>query len=146
MQQRNLVLILARDLADKLASAVFVVDADGRIVFFNERAEQIMGKTYADIGAMDLERLLDSFSPRDLEGGPLTPAELPISVALHERRPTHMAFRITRDEDEVDIGVTALPLFARSQEFVGAAAIFWVHEPDEAGSRSRPNGASGAGG
>ena len=50
MQQRNLVLILARDLADKLASAVFVVDADGRIVYFNQHAEEILGRTFADIG------------------------------------------------------------------------------------------------
>lgn len=128
MRQPNLVLILARDLADKLASAVFVVDATGRIVFFNERAEQIMGRTYADVGAADLETFLASFRATDLEGNALEPADLPISVALRERRPLHRALRISRDEDQIDIGVTALPLFARSQEFVGAAAIFWVHE------------------
>jgi PAS domain-containing protein len=130
VQQPNLVLILARDLADKLASAVFVVDATGRIVYFNERAEQIMGRTYADVGAMDLDGLLESFSTTDLEGNPLKPTDLPISIALHQRRPVHKTFRITRDEDAVDIGVTALPLFARSSEFVGAAAIFWVHEDE----------------
>ena len=130
MQQPNLVLILARDLADKLASAVFVVDATGRIVYFNERAEQIMGRTYADVGAMDLDGLLESFSTTDLKGNPLKPTDLPISIALHERRPIHRAIRISRDEDSVDIGVTALPLFARSSEFVGAAAIFWVHEDE----------------
>ena len=128
MQQPNLVLILARDLADKLASAVFVVDATGRIVFFNERAEQIMGRTYADVGAADLETFLETFNATDLGGSPLKPADLPISVALHERRPLHRALRIARAEDEIDIAVTALPLFARTQEFVGAAAIFWVHE------------------
>jgi len=129
MQQRNLVLILARDLADKLASAIFVVDADGRIVYFNQHAEEIMGRTYADVGPADLEDFLESFSPTDMDGRPLKPAELPISIALNERRPIHRPVRIRREEeDEVEIGVTALPLFARSQEFVGAAAIFWVHE------------------
>jgi PAS domain-containing protein len=128
MHQPNLVLILARDLADKLASAVFVVDATGRIVFFNERAEQIMGRTYADVGAADLESFLETVESTDLQGNPLKPTELPISIALHQRRPVHKALRLFRDEDEIDIAVTALPLFARSQEFVGAAAIFWVHE------------------
>jgi PAS domain-containing protein len=132
MQQRNLVLILARDLADKLASAVFVVDADGRIVFFNQHAEEILGKTFADIGPGGLEEVIDSFSPTDLDGHPLKPADLPIAIALNERRPIHKPLRIKRDEDEVEIGVTALPLFARSQEFVGAAAIFWVHEDTDA--------------
>jgi PAS domain-containing protein len=136
MQQRNLVLILAKDLADKLASAVFVVDADGRIVFFNEHAEEILGRSFADVGPGDLEEVLESFSPTDMDGHPLKPADLPISIALNERRPIHKAVRITREaEDQVEIGVTALPLFARSQEFVGAAAIFWVHEePDVPGN------------
>jgi len=132
MQQRNLVLILATDLADKLASAVFVVDADGRIVYFNQHAEEIMGRTFADVGPADLERFLESFSPTDTDGHPMKPADLPISIALNEQRPIHKPVRIKRDEDEVEIGVTALPLFARSQDFVGAAAIFWVHEDTDA--------------
>ena len=132
MQQRNLVLILARDLADKLASAVFVVDADGRIVYFNQHAEEIMGRTFADVGPADLEQFLESFSPTDMDGHPMKPADLPISIALNEQRPIHKPVRIKRDEDEVEIGVTALPLFARSQDFVGAAAIFWVHEDTDA--------------
>jgi PAS domain-containing protein len=141
MQQRNLVLILARELADKLASAVFVVDADGRIVFFNEHAEDILGKTFADIGPTELEPVLDSFCPTDLDGRLMKPSELPISIALHERRPVHKPFRIKReDNDEVEIGVTALPLFARSQEFVGAAAIFWVQEEPGGGSPPTPEG------
>jgi len=52
MQPRNLVLILARDLAEKLATAMFLVDHEGTLVFFNETAEQILGRTFADICRM----------------------------------------------------------------------------------------------
>lgn len=133
MQQRSLVLILARDLADKLASAVFVVDAAGRIVYFNEHAADILGRTYADIGASELEDVLESFSPIDFDGTRLSPADMPVAITLQRQRPSHRAFRIERADGETrDIEVTALPLFAHREEFVGAAAIFWEQQPEDA--------------
>ena len=36
--QRNLVLILARAFASNLATAVFLVDADGTVIYYNEAA------------------------------------------------------------------------------------------------------------
>ena len=40
-KQRHIALILAKDLAANLATAVLLVDPDGDIVFFNEAAEKI---------------------------------------------------------------------------------------------------------
>ncbi len=128
MQQRNLVLILARDLADKLATAVFVADGAGRIVYFNQRAEEIMGRAYSEVGNMNLESFLQDFEAWDLHGKPMEARHMPVSIALEERRPIHKAMRIKRGDDDVDIAVTALPLFARREEFVGVAAIFWEHD------------------
>jgi PAS domain-containing protein len=124
--QQNLVLILARDLADKLASAMAVVDPDGTIVYFNEGAAQIIGRTFAETGHMRMDEWMRDFAPRDPDGRPLEPDEMPLFVALKERRPAHRSFIIRGiDEVEREIAVTALPLFARSNEFVGAATIFW---------------------
>lgn len=126
MQQTNLVLILARDLADKLASAVFVVDATGRLVYFNERAGEILGRSFAEVGRIGPEEWTAAFAPMEPDGRPLPSDELPLMIALRERRPLHRTFRIRAADDVVrDIAVTALPLFARSEEFVGAAAVFW---------------------
>jgi PAS domain S-box-containing protein len=133
MQQRNLVLILARDLADKLASAVFVVDEAGTLVYFNEAAAEILGKTFAEVGMMREDEWSQAFVPMELDGRELSSDQLPLVVARRERRPSHRAFRISNMEgQERSIAVTALPLFARKDEFVGAAAIFWEHEPGEA--------------
>ena len=41
-QQRSLVLILARELADNSATPMFVVDPEGNLVFFNEPAEHVL--------------------------------------------------------------------------------------------------------
>lgn len=129
---RNLVLILARDLADKLASAVFVVDHEGTLVYFNEGAAEILGRTFGEVGMLHEEEWSRAFIPMEFDGRDIPPEELPLVVARRERRPTHKAFRIkSMDGETRDIAVTALPLFARREEFVGAAAIFWEHLPAE---------------
>ena len=48
------------------------------------------------------------------------------TLALDQRRPAHEALRITSvDGVERDVAVTAFPLFAHADEFVGIVAIFW---------------------
>jgi PAS domain-containing protein len=126
VQQQNLVLILARELADKLASATFVVDHEGRLVYFNEGAADILGLTFGEAGHLPLERWAADFMPVDEEGRPMSPEELPLVMALQHHQPTHRALRIRgRDEQIREIAVTAIPLFAHREEFVGAVAIFW---------------------
>jgi PAS domain S-box-containing protein len=130
MKQRNLVLILARDLADKLASAVFVVDEEGTLAYFNEAAGEILGKSFAELGSMPMDEWVNAFRPRDLDGRELPPEEVPIVIALRERRPVHRQVQIESMDGELrGISATALPLFARSQDFVGACAIFWEESP-----------------
>jgi PAS domain-containing protein len=129
---RSLVLILARDLADKLASAAFIVDDEGTLVYFNERCSEILGMPFAEAGPMPMDRWSRDFNPTDLEGRPLDPDEVPLMKALKHRKPTHRTVRIQAVDGEArDIAVTALPLFAHADEFVGAIALFWEHvEPN----------------
>ncbi len=130
-EQKSLVLILARDLADKLASAMFVVDHEGRLVYFNEPAERMLGRSFADVGPVPMDVWANAFGPITVEGGRvLTLEELPLIVALHERKPVHKQLAVTTPSGEVrQIAATAFPLFARTDEFEGAAAVFWeLHE------------------
>jgi PAS domain S-box-containing protein len=125
-QQKSLVLILARDLADKLASAMFVVDHEGTLVYFNEPAERILGRSFADVGPAAMQDWAIAFGPLTVEGRPLTLDELPLTVALRERQPVHKQLAVTTPSGEVrQIAATAFPLFARTDEFEGAAAVFW---------------------
>lgn len=139
MQQQNLVLILARDLADKLATATFLVDHQGTLVYFNEGAAAILGRSFAEIGPLPMDRWSTAFGPIEMDGREPHPDELPLSVASKQRRPTHRRFRITGADGRVrDIAATAFPLFARPDEFVGAVAVFWEEHPDDrrAGGRT----------
>ena len=46
--QRNLILILARNFAALLATAVFLVDAEGSVIFFTEAAERLLGQRFIE--------------------------------------------------------------------------------------------------
>src|SRR6266511_3724819 len=126
MEQKSLVLILARELADKLATAVFVVDDEGTLVYFDERAAEILGKSFAEAGAMTINEWAEAFEPLSHDDQPLAADDLPLVAALRTRNPAHRSFRIQGAVGASRrIAVTALPLLARSDEVVGAAALFW---------------------
>ncbi|MGH2655044.1 MAG: PAS domain-containing protein [Actinomycetota bacterium] len=125
--EHNLVLILARGLASSIATPMFLVDPEGTLVYFNEPAEGILGQSYAEAGELSSDEWGTMFYPEDPEtGAKISAEELPLAVALSEQRPAHRTMAITgRDDVRRRIAVTAFPLFARTDEFVGAVAIFW---------------------
>jgi PAS domain-containing protein len=126
MAQKHLILILARELASNLATPTLIADDQGNAVFYNDAAEAVMGTPFAEMGEVDIDELAESFSPRTAEGEPLPVENLPGRVALDERRASHVRVWITsRDGVNREVSVTAFPLFAHADEFVGIVVIFW---------------------
>ena len=62
--QKHLALIIARELASQLATATFIADAAGNLVFYNEAAEEILGRTFAEAGTMSADGWTSQFLPR----------------------------------------------------------------------------------
>jgi hypothetical protein len=86
----------------------------------------VIGRTFAEAGEMPLDEWAASFEPRTADDEPLPPERLPARIAFDERRAAHERFWITsRDGVEREVAVTAFPLFAHADEFVGIVAIFW---------------------
>src|SRR3712207_5710095 len=113
-------------MASRIATPMFVVDATGTLVFYNEAAEQVLGMTFADIGEVPPEEWSAFFSPKDVEGRELPLRELPLGVALFEGRPNHSDLLIrSGDGSDRRIAVTAVPLLAHPDEVVGGVAMFW---------------------
>lgn len=125
-RQKNLVLILAREFASKLATATFVTDAAGDLVYYNEAAEELLGRGFAEVGEVPASQWASLFSVANVDGTPLPLEEMPGGVALLERRPEHRPLRITGlDGVPREISVTALPLFAHADDLVGTISVFW---------------------
>ena len=128
--QRNLVMILARDLTSRLATPAFVVDADGTLAYFNEAAEPVLGRSYAEAGELRAGEWASEWEPTDLDGTPVPLDQLPLGIAFREGRPAHRAIRITgSDGVHREIEVTAFPLCPRRDVILGAVAVFWERPP-----------------
>ena len=125
-KQPDLVLIVARSFATKLATPVLIIDANGDLVYFNDAAAEVLGASYLDVGQLPASRWQELFAPRTLDKEPLTPEQTPGGIALLERRPVHDSFAFRGlDGREHEITVTAFPLFSHPDEVVGVMSIFW---------------------
>src|SRR5512135_1607984 len=126
MSQKEIELILARQLAESLATAIFIVDPNGNLLFYNEAAEKILGRRFGETGELSAAVWSTMFEPLDDLGRPFDPNQLPLIITLAELRPAHGAFWIHGfDNVRRRIEVTSFPLFGQASRYVGAIAIFW---------------------
>ena len=126
MAQRELEIIITRQLAGYLATPIFLVDPAGDLLFYNEPAELILGLRFDETGAMPASEWATIFRPTDDDGAPIPSERLPLVVALRLRRPAQDTFWIEGlDHVRRRIEVTAIPLIGLEQRFLGALAIFW---------------------
>ncbi len=124
--QKEIELILARQLASYLAMPIFIVDPRGNLVYYNEPAEGILGHRFEETGEMPVEEWTTLFQPTDETGKPLAPESLPLMVALTQHSPDHREMWIEGlDGVRRFIEVTAFPLDGQAERYLGALAIFW---------------------
>ena len=132
MSAYEIEIILSRQLADCLSEAVFIVDPEGTLIFYNEPAEEILGKKYQDTGPMPVSEWSTSFFPHDEDGKEILPEELPLVKTLRNQMPAHKTFWIkSLIGKSTRISLTSIPIIGRSKHFSGAMAIFWNNEVRE---------------
>jgi PAS domain-containing protein len=130
-QPKDLILIVAREFPSRLATAVLVTDADGSLVYFNEPAERLLGRTFAETGELPVEEWVSMVPREELDGSSLPADRLPSRMALHERRPAHHEFVLTVGGVRHEISATAFPLLSSERAVVGVVSVFWEREPGE---------------
>lgn len=129
MAQQPLELILARQFADSMNMAVFLVDTEGNLLFYNESAEDILGIRYSETGVMPVNEWATIFIPTDLEGQPIPPEGLPLVQTLTEQKPAHGSFYIeSKNGVRYFINVTSFPIEGKPNRYLGAMALFWKSE------------------
>ena len=119
-------IILNRQLADCLALPAFITDTKGNLIYYNEPAEEVLGRRFEETGEMPVEMWSTIFKQSDESGKIIPPDELPLVRTLKYAHPHHKTFWIEslRGEKE-EISVTAYPIIDRAAKFLGAVAIFW---------------------
>lgn len=123
---KSLPLILARELAANLATPMFLIDAEGTVVFCNEAAELMLGRSFADLGAISAPDFGEMLRLENPDGSPLSRRASPPGVAFLERVPAHSTLcATTLDETKKRFEVTAYPLFGRNDEMHGVLTVFW---------------------
>lgn len=131
MEQQPIELILLRQWASYVMVPVFMVGSDGRLLYFNDSAARLLGRSYEDAGEMSTEQLAAIFETGD-EGGKATPShELPISRALRENRPMCGPVRFTGlDGVRRHVEIAAVPIEGHGAGLLGVMTVFWeVDEP-----------------
>ena len=122
----SLPLILARELAANLATPMFLIDAGGTLVYFNEAAELLLGKTYGEIGGITALEFGTMLNLEKVDGTPMRRRDSPAGVAFYEREPAHRTLLATTLEGtRQPFEVTAYPLFGHVGDMHGVLTVFW---------------------
>ena len=126
MSQKAIEVILTRQLASYLATPIFLVDDMGTLVFYNEPAERVLGMRFEETGEMPASEWSVLWNPTGDDGLPLAPEQIPLMIAVAERRPAHAKFWIQGlDGVRRRLENTAFPLIGQADRSLGAVGIFW---------------------
>jgi PAS domain-containing protein len=126
MAQREIELVLMRQLASYLAQPILILDANGDLLFFNEPAEAIVGKRFDEIVEIRRGEWRALFKPSDNQGASIKREDLPLTIAIDKRQPAHLRYWIQGlDGVRRKVESTAFPLVGQAGRNLGAVGIFW---------------------
>lgn len=117
-------MILMKQWASYMAYAVWVVNADGDLIYFNEKAAPLIGRSYDQTGDINANEIATMFEVTDVDGSPLV--RPPILVALVDRVAMTQRIRFRGlDGHWRMIDTTAFPISGQDERHLGAVVLFW---------------------
>jgi PAS domain-containing protein len=130
VRHQPLLLVQARNLITNLALPALLTDPEGRLLFFNDAAAALLGRTFEEVGRLSREQWAREVGPFDEQGRPLAADSVPLASALREGRPAHGRFRARLGQSGVrEVELSALPLL-EPDYFEGALVVFWPVDAD----------------
>ena len=119
-------LILSRQLASCMATAIMLFDDQGNLVFYNEPAEPILNTRFDETGEIKVDDLLRVVSVADENRQLLPPEKRPGRIARLERRPITRTIWIScNDSPWRHLQATAVPIIGEQGELHGVMQFFW---------------------
>jgi PAS domain-containing protein len=124
--QKPLELILARNLLTSISTPGFLLDNEASVVFYNEAAAALLGRSFEDAGPMTAEQWTHAFGPFGSDGHPVDVDTLATTEAIRAGRPAHATFEIrTAGGGTEAIEASAFPIVASEHGTSGAMVLFW---------------------
>jgi PAS domain S-box-containing protein len=125
MAQQPIELILLRQWASYLDIPLWLMDADGDLLYYNEPAEDLLGLRFDEAGSINAAELSSMFVTTNLDGSPMSTEEIPIVRTLNSGHPAHGEVRFSAaDGTWRHVGVTAFPVDALGRR-LGVVAMLW---------------------
>jgi hypothetical protein len=109
---------------------MYLIDAEGTLVYFNEAAELMLGKRYAEVGPITALEFGSMVDAAYLDGTPMRRRDSPAGVAFYRHEPSHQTLLATTlDGTRAQFEVTAYPLFGHVGDMHGVLCVFWQANP-----------------
>jgi PAS domain-containing protein len=122
--QRPLELILARNLLSSLSTPGLIVGDAGRLLFYNEAAGALIGRSFEDSTGLTADEWTREFGPLDADGQPIAYEHIAATHILRSHIPFHGEFSINTIAGRREIAMTAIPIVA-PDESTAAFVLFW---------------------
>jgi PAS domain-containing protein len=123
---KSLPLILARELAANLATPMFLIDSNGMLVFYNDAAAVLLGRTFAELGEIPASEFGAALKLTTIDGDDLRRRDSPAGIAFFQQKPSHSkVFATGFSGERRAYEATAYPLFGAEGEMHGVIAVFW---------------------
>src|SRR5919204_1419840 len=111
--QKPLELILARNLLTSISTPAFLLDQHAALVFYNEAAGALLGRSFEDAGRMSPEEWISAYGPFGEDDEPIPLDDMPTTQAIRRGRPAHGTFRIRAASGaKQEIESSAFPIVA----------------------------------
>ena len=130
MFPKEIEIILSRHLASCLAMPMFIINPSGELVFYNETAEPILGRRFADTGELPVHDWTSNFSRRECQDPASSSGERPFVDELLARRPVQLGLcRHGSNGERHPVEITTVPIIGQSDRHLGTVVVIW--EPGE---------------
>jgi len=128
--QSEIEIILIRRWASYVSLPLFLLASDGAVLYYNDAAGALLGRSYDRSGPLTADELADVFATSTEGGAPLPAEQLPAVRALRSRQPVTGRIRF-RALDGVQhwIEICAMPVTGLGDRFLGVLVAFWLAEP-----------------
>jgi PAS domain-containing protein len=111
---------------------MFLLDPGGMLVYYNDAAAALLGRSFAELGEIPSGEFGESLQLTKPDGAPIRRRDSPAGIAFFERRPAHQTLMATTYNGvRRQFEATAYPLFGAAGEMHGVVAVFWEGAPRE---------------